>query len=139
MGGQDGRKIPMVIRTQGQRRDSCGGFSDHIYHDWANADVRKAVLGAGMAKAEVLATIRLQDLRRLPHGRTLDEYRDGGRVELLLDQGFGYWRVRGRVPFDFNANVQRQAEALARVPVTVAGCGHYRTTVIVDVKESSKR
>jgi ATP-dependent helicase YprA (DUF1998 family) len=139
-GGQDGRKVPMVIRTQGERRDSRGGYTDQINHDWGNASVRKAVLEAVMARAGVQATVRLEDLRSLAHGRTLDiEYDDGGRVEILFDQGLGYWKVRGRVPFDFNANVPRQAEALARAPVTVAGDRQYRTTVIIDLQKSSNR
>ena len=68
-----------------------------------------------MTKAGLQAIIKLEEPRSLPHGRTLElEYDDGGRVELLLDQGLGFWRVRGRAPFDFNANVVRQVEAVMR-------------------------
>ena len=59
------------------------------------------------------------------HGRKLElEYADGQKVLVLLDQGFGYWRIAGSPPrHDFRSAPVAQASELLRASTAVAGVG----------------
>jgi hypothetical protein len=59
------------------------------------------------------------------HGRKLQlEYADGRKALVLLDQGFGYWRIVGNPPrHDFRASPAAQASDLYRSNAAVSGIG----------------
>jgi hypothetical protein len=51
-------------------------------------------------------------------------YANGAKAIVLLDQGFGYWRIAGNLPrYDFNAPPAVQASALFGLSATVSGTG----------------
>jgi hypothetical protein len=128
------------IITQGDRRDARPGLPDQLHHDWSSGTLRKAVLTAALQGSGFAADIQFKDLRDLPHRRSLQiGFEDGGCVEILFDQGMGYWRVRGRSPFDFNANVTRQAGALVGSSAYIVGDRHHKTTILVDVSRLAPR
>ncbi len=128
----------LKILTQGDRRDSRLGVPDQLHHDWPSATLRKAVMSVAFQTSTFSASLELKDLRDLPHRRSMEiRYEDGGRIEILLDQGLGYWRVRGRSPFDFNANVTRQAAALANSGAVVVGDRTHKTTILIDLSQSA--
>lgn len=72
----------------------------------------------------LLPAARIGFLRRkadVPHHRRLDlRLRDGRRVLVLLDQGFGAWRAEGFVRHDFAAAAATQARRIRELQVSVA-------------------
>lgn len=69
--------------------------------------------------------VELQITENSNHGRKLElEYADGQKVLILLDQGFGYWRIAGSSPrHDFRAAPAVQVGELIRSTAAVSGVG----------------
>jgi hypothetical protein len=94
-----------------------------IYNDWDHEGDREDVVQLlgdklGLDVALEVATSGM-------HGRKLElEYANGSKAIVLLDQGFGYWRIVGNLPrYDFNAALAVQANALFGLNATVSGTG----------------
>jgi hypothetical protein len=78
-----------------------------FHHNFPAGDSRPEVLKSLLPNAKV----NLRQKSDMPHFRALTaELADGRRVEILLDQGLGAWRVSRSVRLDFRL----QAAALAR-------------------------
>jgi DEAD/DEAH box helicase domain-containing protein len=94
-----------------------------IFHDWEYEDDREQV--AQLLGDKFGLHVDLKVTANSHHGRKLElEYADGQRVLILLDQGFGYWRVAGSSPrHDFRAAPAAQASNLLRSKTAVAGGG----------------
>jgi len=69
--------------------------------------------------------VALEVTERAIHGRKLElEYADGHKALVLLDQGFGYWRIASNIPrHDFRAAPSGQASDLYRSPAAVSASG----------------
>ena len=94
-----------------------------IAHDWHNSGTRDAVLGILLAEAGYAATVRSVGRGGLPHARRLSVEGDSGRLDIVLDQGFGHWRPANAVPFDFTATPDEQARQLLGRTLRVIGDG----------------
>ena len=94
-----------------------------IRHDWMHEDDRAEV--AEFLGYKLGLDVDLQVTKNSDHGRKLElEYSDGQRVLVLLDQGFGYWRIAGSPPrHDFRSSPASQASELLRVSAAVRGIG----------------
>lgn len=94
-----------------------------IAHDWHDSGTRDAVLGILLAGAGYAATVRSVGREALPHARRLLVEGDAGRLDIVLDQGFGHWRTANAVPFDFTATPDEQARQLLGRTLRVIGDG----------------
>lgn len=94
-----------------------------IFHDWEYEDDRAEV--AELLGEKFGLDVELQVTENSDHGRKLElEYADGEKVLVLLDQGFGYWRVAGSPPrHDFRSAPAAQASELMRSSTAVCGVG----------------
>ena len=94
-----------------------------IFHDWDYEDDRAEV--AEQLGEEFGLDVDLQVKENSDHGRKLKlEYADGQKVLILLDQGFGYWRIAGSPPrHDFRAAPAVQVGELIRSTAAVSGVG----------------
>ncbi len=94
-----------------------------IKHDWTYEDDRAEV--AELLGEKFGLDVDLQVTQNSDHGRKLElEYADGQKVLVLLDQGFGYWRVAGSPPrHDFRSAPAAQASELLRSSAAVSGVG----------------
>ena len=94
-----------------------------IFHDWEYEDDRAEV--AELLGEKFGLDVDLQVTENSDHGRKLElEYADGQKVLVLLDQGFGYWRITGSPPrHDFRSAPAVQASELLRASTAVAGVG----------------
>jgi DEAD/DEAH box helicase domain-containing protein len=79
-----------------------------VFHSFSEDGQRRQLLQALLPKAN----IELRAKADLPHARSLTLIlRDGRRIALLLDQGFGAWRTEA-ARHDFRADAVAQARAL---------------------------
>ena len=94
-----------------------------IFHDWEYEDDRAEV--AELLGERFGLDVDLQVTENSDHGRKLElEYADGQKVLVLLDQGFGYWRIAGSPPrHDFRSAPAAQASELLRSSAAVSGVG----------------
>ncbi|MBV1918029.1 MAG: DUF1998 domain-containing protein, partial [Sphingomonadaceae bacterium] len=112
--------VPVSVTVQPLRQDRSPFL---ISHDWEYEDDRletAACLGDKMG-----LSVALTSTDHSAHGRKMVlEYADGQKVLILLDQGFGYWRVAAKPPrHDFRASPAGQASDLLRSSVPVSGTG----------------
>jgi DEAD/DEAH box helicase domain-containing protein len=104
-----------------------------ISHDWIGPDIRDYVLKEVIANAGFVVLLETASRQALPHGRSLRiHHSEGAILDILLDQGFGYWRSRSG-NFDFAAPPSDQARSVAQGHVTVVGSMAYPTTLILDM------
>ena len=69
----------------------------------------------------------------LPHARVMRLIAgDGKRLEIMLDQGFGYWRTQRGPAFDFNRFPAAQAAALIIRDDRILGSSDNATSIIID-------
>ncbi len=55
-----------------------------------------------------------------PHARDFElKLNDDRRLLILLDQGFGAWRIEGSAQFDFRAPKSRQAEVIKEADLRI--------------------
>lgn len=94
-----------------------------IFNDWNHEGDREDV--AQYLGEKLGLDVALQVTDSAIHGRKLElEYADGRKALVLLDQGFGYWRIVGNPPrYDFRAAPAAQASDLYRSIATVSGMG----------------
>jgi hypothetical protein len=109
-----GVKIPVRVRTQDTRQS--GGASTlpyALHHDWVDSKTRNEVLRGVLTGNALSVDIRTAARSELPHARAMRLIAgDGRRLEIMLDQGFGYWRTQRGPGFDFNRFPAAQAAAL---------------------------
>jgi hypothetical protein len=94
-----------------------------IFNDWDHEGDREEVAQFLGEKLGLDVALELTD--NAIHGRKLElEYADGRKAVILLDQGFGYWRIVGNAPrHDFRAPPATQATDLYRSTFAVSGSG----------------
>lgn len=87
-----------------------------LHHNFPSDAMRKEVLQALLPKA----TVVLHAKHDLQHHRSLvAELADGRVFTVILDQGFGSWRVEGSIRHDFGRTALQQASAIAAGAVTL--------------------
>ena len=94
-----------------------------IFDDWEHEGDRADV--AHFLGEKLGLDVALEVTERAIHGRKLElEYADGHKALVLLDQGFGYWRIASNIPrHDFRAAPSGQAGDLYRSPAAVSASG----------------
>jgi hypothetical protein len=104
-----------------------------MFHDWRDAATRNRVLREVVENAGFATSVEVTSRHALPHGRTLRiRNSKGSLIEVMLDQGFGYWRSRDGT-FDFTASASDQAKSVARGDISVMGSSPHYTTIILDL------
>lgn len=64
-----------------------------FYHDWDDVDARNEVLTALFDKIELKFQLKEKNKKYLEHNRIMTiELENGEKINLILDQGFSYWR-----------------------------------------------
>ncbi|MBP8233225.1 MAG: hypothetical protein KAY22_13045, partial [Rhizorhabdus sp.] len=96
---------------------------NRIFSDWYLEEDREDV--AQILGTKLGLSVSLKAIDRTIHGRKMElEYTDGSKAIILLDQGFGYWRIAGSLPwYDFRAAPAAQALELYKLRASVAGLG----------------
>jgi hypothetical protein len=107
-----------VVSITTATSDGASRRQDAIHDSCPDDSVRRELL------RHLLPAARIEFLKRkadVPHHRRLDlRLRDGRRVLVLLDQGFGAWRAEGFVRHDFAAAGAAQARRIGELQVSVA-------------------
>ncbi|AXE63925.1 hypothetical protein BBF93_06620 [Hyphomonas sp. CACIAM 19H1] len=103
-----------------------------LLHDGFPTDeMRRHVLCAMLSSAHVSIS-RKNDL---PHHRAFEvELTDGRKVTILLDQGFGAWKVEKHVRHDFSAAFSLQAKQLMSSEFRVSTLGADCAPIAVTMK-----
>jgi DEAD/DEAH box helicase domain-containing protein len=115
-----GANVEVDITVQKLRGDRS---PYRIFDDWSHEEDRKEV--AQLLGDKFGLDVSLDVPASAHHGRKLElEYIGGKKVVILLDQGFGYWKIAGKVPtHDFRAGPSAQANNLLRSSAAVSGIG----------------
>jgi len=129
-------RAKVTIRTMADKPAGYGTASPStIFDDWRNVATRDRVLKACIADAGFSAALETARRQMLPHGRSLRvRNARGSTLEIVLDQGFGYWRSRGG-SFDFAADPLNQATVIVRGNAEVIGSSFHPTAIIVEARE----
>lgn len=105
---------------------------DAIHDAYPDDSVRRDVL------RHLLPAARVEPFKRkaeVPHHRRLDlRLRDGRRVLVLLDQGFGGWRAQGTVRHDFAAAAVVQARLIRDLQVSLTAAESRGCPATVEVE-----
>ena len=111
-------EVDVVVQPLKQERPP-----HRIFHDWEYEDDRAEV--AQLLGEKFGVDVKTRVTTNADHGRKLElEYTDGEKVLILLDQGFGYWRIAGQpVRHEFRAVPAAQASELIRSSAAVSGVG----------------
>jgi len=124
------RRLPVTVRTQVER--SAGDFRGDgiaLQHNWRDLRARDAVIVSALQTVGAQAKIVTVPREDIDHARILNIKYQDGRTELILDQGFGFWRTAATVRFDFTANYGRQTMNLTTARGTIVAPSG-RTTVL---------
>jgi DEAD/DEAH box helicase domain-containing protein len=123
-----------IIRTLADRPGNVRQSQPYaIFHDWGDSAIRDYVLKSASADAGFNVSLETAPRSSLPHGRDLRLRNAEGMVlDIMLDQGFGYWRSRTG-SFDFAARPSEQARSVISGIISVVGSPNYPTTFIVEV------
>jgi DEAD/DEAH box helicase domain-containing protein len=116
--------LPVTLLCNALRGNDRQPFAPD--HDWSWEDDRRVV---AVGLAEHLGLAATLDERGAPHGRELLVEHGGGRVRIVLDQGFGAWVTPRFARFDFGDDGTRQVEKLAKLSVMLTARG--RSYVVV--------
>ncbi len=110
------------------------GLPSRLNEDWRDSNLAQSVIIEYALMNDVSLTLRFE---RVPHGRYMKlVFEDGGSATVVLDQGFGAWRVTSTgilSQHDFRATPKRQAEALARSSASIVK-GGFGPTYLVATK-----
>lgn len=110
------------LNTTGSSGRMNGSTPFKLYHDWNRDSDRHAVTRDLLsAKLGCKASVRFKDKMDLPHARTLDLHYDDGRIQIYLDQGVGYWRLKRDDRFDFTQGHTAQISQLLKCNADVIG------------------
>jgi len=129
----------VIVTTLGSRQRNARMNPRLVWHDWEDLASRDAALTGGLARIGVSGRLATPQKHQTSHGRFLIAKFDSGKTLLLrFDQGVFYWRLdrSGNRPagwFDFPADTQLQAEALALMNVEIEG-SQQPTQVFVSIR-----
>ena len=63
-------------------------------------------------------------------------HRSNQHLDLVLDQGFGFWQPIRRTPYDFQADDNVQVRIISETAFTVAGEQDRATDIFVDLRQN---
>jgi hypothetical protein len=125
--GSHGASVQIAL-APGERSARVAGA---VHDTYAEEAVRRDVLRHLLPAARVTLAGRKTEL---PHHRQLTfTLRDGRRVTILLDQGFGGWRTDGFVRHDFGKDARAQARAIANLEVSIRTADPSGTPLTIEV------
>ena len=124
----------VTVVTTEARPDGRDVLPTALHHDWPDQAVRDAVLTQVLRGIGLSPTVQALPRAGTPHARTLLLNGEGATVELLLDQGFGFWRPARYTPFAFTAASGQQASDLAASVFQVAGERDRTTEVFIEAE-----
>jgi len=117
--GRFSKDAKVKVRTVFRRSHRNEG---RVFDDWVEKDDFASFAAQWLStKAGVNVDVLVADSNReVAHHRTLQaEFENGGRLQVRLDQGVGYWQVRVASPadrwFDFKLHVADQLMHLGRL------------------------
>jgi len=122
----------LKIRTCDQGSRARRFVPNQLQHDWQIEGHRNLVLRDTFA-ADFGQRFDLDLLPKaqVSHGRVLRLVYPNGIIEIILDQGFGYWRTTRPVRFDFASSPSRQVTELLRSSFQVEAAQNYGTWVCI--------
>lgn len=111
-------EVDVVVKPLKKEREPY-----RIFNDWEHEADREDV--AQILGEKLGLDVALEVTSNAIHGRKLElGYADGSKAVILLDQGFGYWRIIANPPrHDFRASPAAQASELSRTNAAVSGIG----------------
>lgn len=97
-----------------------------FYHDWDDVDARNEVLTALFDKIELKFQLKEKNKKYLEHNRIMTiELENGEKINLILDQGFSYWRCLAYCYaeniFPFDADIDEQVAKIGQWLPNVSG------------------
>jgi hypothetical protein len=95
------------------------------------------VLRLALQRAGIAPTVEFGLRTELPHGRCFRLIGAHHHLDLVLDQGFGFWQPTRRTPYDFQADDNVQVRALSETAFAVAGEHDRVTDIFVDLKPNA--
>ncbi len=120
----------LTIFALRSRRTTGHRYSGRLHDDWQLAEDRRSVVERVFAHREMQASVRLMDMRALPHERRLAlHWRDGSSLQIRLDQGFGFWRTSRPMAFEFSSPVEEQMVQLGNMSFSVVRTPDQETTI----------
>lgn len=122
----------VTVYTMNEVPGSLDGVPVNVAHDWRDERMRDDVLGLLLKRLGGTHKIKAMTRLALPHARTLKLDGGAGAVDIILDQGIGFWRSVKSVPFCFTAPASKQADELSMLPFQIAGSRSYPTELFVE-------
>jgi hypothetical protein len=121
----NGSTSQVRLETRPARRDALAYSPFQAFHDWEDSEAHAQAIAAYGARLGLNVVVAHG---QAPHGRYLTiSFENGARGRVILDQGFGAWRLpRGaRLAHPFEAPAQKQAASMAawNAAVTRTGVG----------------
>lgn len=97
-----------------------------FYHDWDDVDARNEVLTALFDKIGLKFQLKEKNKKYLEHNRIMTiELENGEKINLILDQGFSYWRCLAYCYaeniFPFDADIDEQVAKIGQWLPNVSG------------------
>jgi hypothetical protein len=130
---QLGVRLPVQIWTQDQRPGKIfTGLPYYFHHDWHNNKERDAAI-IGLISKYCEVDLRSLPIRELPHARMIRLIaHNGDRLEVLLDQGFGYWATQPNLLFDFSQQKSLQYKFIAECDSKIGQYSKHPTWMIIE-------
>ena len=126
-----GKKKTLNVSTARSSRKESSGWA--VFHNFTEDTMRRSVMQELLPEAH----IDIRDKHDLPHERSLQlRLRDGRRVTILFDQGFGAWRALGTPRYDFSAQPAKQARFLKSMNFLVKAEPGREVPLVLQVDQS---
>jgi len=123
---------PIEVSSMQPRQTGQSRYSGRLHDNWQLDDDRCRVMKTMFAKVDLQGSLVLRGRRALPHERRLTlNWADGSKLQVRLDQGFGFWRSGRVMPFDFSSSIQSQAIRLADISFAVVHTFDQKTVLSV--------
>jgi hypothetical protein len=124
--------LVMTVRTQACRNSDYAGCGRYLHHDWGDINHRDAVLRRVLERSVTRVSLETDELKNLPHDRTLSlQWGNGESLLLYLDQGLGHWGTVRSVSFPFTEMPASQASSLIAVDFSVTSRSSFPMAVFV--------
>jgi hypothetical protein len=116
------KSTAVQLTTTGNARSPISGsYPSKLFHDWARDTDRRHVTQSLMERIAQAVRVDFAQRSVLPHARVLSLGYGNSTVQIYLDQGVGFWRIKASEAFDFTRDAAIQAEKLLHSAGSVAG------------------
>lgn len=115
-----------IILETAETTETNKQYPTMFYHDWDDADTRNEVLTALFDKIGLKFQLKEKNKKYLEHNRIMTiEMENGEKINLILDQGFSYWRCLAYCYaeniFPFDADIDEQVAKIGQWLPNVSG------------------